>query len=55
MMPPVAVVACVDLWLCSVSELPDILIVCVIALAVVLPVLAFGGLNEIECDDENTK
>src|SRR5262249_41632914 len=37
------------------SELPDILIVCVIALAVVLPVLAFGGLNEIECDDENTK
>jgi len=38
-----------------VSELPDILIVCAIALAVMLPVLAFGALGEIESDDENTK
>jgi len=36
-----------------VSELPDILIVCAIALAVMLPVLVLGGLNEIESDDEN--
>jgi len=38
-----------------VSELLDILVVCVIALAVMLPVLAVGGLNKIECDDANTK
>ena len=36
------------------SELLDILIVCVIALAVMLPVLAVGGLNKID-DDANTK
>ena len=42
----IVVLACVDIWLRSVSELPDILIVCVIALAVMLPVLAVGGLNE---------
>jgi hypothetical protein len=38
-----------------VSELPDILIVCAIALAVVLPVVLFAALGEIESDDENTK